>query len=957
MNFQFTHPEYLLLLPPALAWVIWLFIKSDVQINSWRRWTAGILRLIVTVALIFAVAGFQWLQKQEGMNVFFLLDHSDSVPPPEQEMAREYINRVAAKKEKEDKAGLLVFGTDAAIEFNPNAVVDVQKINAVVGSDRTDISAAIRLGTAAFPETGQKRLVLLSDGNENIGNAMSALIAAKPLGVTLDVLPLATSRTRDVSVQKLGLPSKTKKGQPFEARIFVESDTAEKATIKLFRNDQFLGEQPVELAKGKNLFTFPQTLEEAGFYRYSVQVEAPGDVLPQNNRATSFVDVRSEPRILLVTANQEQDANLIAALKESKLDLKVVPVAAFTDQLSEMQSYDSIFLSNVSAGDMGMDRMKLLESAVRDFGVGLVCIGGDNSFTAGAYKGTPMDELLPVKNEISSKKVLPNGALVIVCHATEFPNGNQWARDTAFAALQALGPQDEMGIVLWDGTNRWLFDLQKVGDKAALGRMIAGMNPGDMGDFSAPMEMAHKALKASTANLKHMVVFSDGDPNAPTPAQMQAIVGDRITVSTVMIGGHVMPDRMIWMADVGNGRFYDVRSPDDLPQIFVKETAVILKSAILEEPFNPQFVQNSELVRGLGSSYPTLRGVVITESKPRAEMPLVTEKGDPLLAHWQFGLGRVVAFTSDAKPKWAADWMGWANFRQFWAQMANWSLRRIESADLTAEVAIDQGRGSLSVEALDKDGNYRNFLTLRAAVVSPKGERKDVYLEQTAPGRYEAKFDTKEVGTYSLNLMEMEDGKVKGTMPMGASVNYSPEFNSANANLFLLKRLAETGGGGPLLDPVNLANNPFNWNRQRTFQPRDLWELLIKLAILLFVLDVGIRRIQIGRDEFERMWAWTSDKVFFWKAKKGTGESDQSLGALLARRDKVRSTRPSPVVAPNEELFKPRQAPAPTLTTEESASATKSKAEEKPPEEKPKATEDVSTTSKLLEAKKRARKK
>jgi len=955
VNFQFTHPLWLLLLLPALAWVVGLFLKSDVQINAWRRWAALGVRTIITVALIFAIAGFQWLRPQEGMNVFFLMDRSDSVPSSQQELAQEYINQISTKKEKADKAGLLVFGTDAAIEFNPNPVVDVQKVNAVVGIERTDISAAIRLGTAAFPETGQKRLVLLSDGNENIGDAMSAVVAAKPLGVTLEVLPLAASRANDVSVQKLGLPSKVKQGQPFEARIFVNADEAQTATVRLMRNGQELGEQQVELAQGKNLFTFPQTLDASGFYNYSVQVEAAGDVLPQNNRATSFVDVRSEPRVLLVSGNPEQDAPLVAALRESKLDVSTVPAAAFTDQLTEMQSFDTIFLSNVSAGDLGMDRMKLIESAVRDFGAGLVCIGGDNSFTAGAYKNTPMDSLLPVSNEISSKKVLPNGALVIVCHATEFPNGNQWARDTAFAALQALGPQDEMGIVFWDGNNRWLFDLQKVGDKAPLGRMIAGMNPGDLGDLAGPMVMAHDALKKSTANLKHMVVFSDGDPNAASPEQMQAIVGDRITVTTVMIGGHVMPDRMLWMADVGNGRFYDVRSPEELPQIFVKETAVILKSAIVEEPFTPQLVQNSELVRGLGATYPTLRGVVITEPKARAEMPLVTEKGDPLLAHWQYGLGRVVAFTSDAKPKWAADWMGWANFRQYWAQIANWSLRRLENADLTTEIAIDQGRGTLSVEALDSEGNFRNFLTLRAAVVSPTGERQDVYLEQTSPGRYEAKFDTKEVGTYALNLMDLEGGEVRGSMRLGASVNYSPEFNSASANMFLLKRLAESGGGR-LLDPVNTALNPFQWNRQKTFQPRDLWELLIKLAIILFVLDVGIRRVQLGRDELERMWAWTRERVMFWQPKKGPVESDQSLGALLARRDHVRSTRPTPVVATSEELFKPKQAPAPTLTAEEAAAA-KPVTAEAPPEQKPKPAEDVTTTSKLLEAKKRARKK
>jgi len=953
VNFQFTHPLYLVLLIPALAWVVWLSIKSDVQINPWRRWSVFALRLIITIALIFAVAGFQWLRPQEGMNVFFLLDQSDSVPNSQNEFALDYINRVSAVKEKEDKAGLLVFGTDAAIEFNPNSAVDLQKINAVVGKKRTDISAAIRLGTAAFPETGQKKLVLVSDGNENIGDAMAAITAARPLDVTLDVVPLTASRVQDVSVQKLGMPAKVKKGQPFTARIFVKSDTAQEATLKLFRNDEFLGEQPVMLAAGKNLFEFPQNLEAPGFYKYSVQIEAPGDVLPQNNRATAFTDVRSEPRVMLVSAEPDLDAELIAALQNSKLDVTVRRAAAMTDSLAEMQSYDTIFLSNISAGDMGNDRMKLLESAVRDFGVGLVCIGGDNSYTAGAYKNTPMDRMPPVSNELSSKKVLPKGALVIVSHATEFPGANQWGRDVAFAALQALGPRDEMGIVLWDGTDRWLFDLQEVGDKRELGKKITGMNPGDMPSFIKVMGMAHQALKDSTANLKHMIVFSDGDPNAPPPELMQAIVGDRITVSTVQIGGHVMPDRMIWMADEGGGRFWDVRSPDDLPQIFLKETAIILKSAISEDPFTPQLVQNSELIRGLGSSYPILRGVVITESKPRAEMPLVTEKGDPLLAHWQFGLGRVVAFTSDARSKWAADWMGWGSYRQFWAQMANWSLRRLENADFTTEIAVDDGRGSLSVEALDENGNFRNFMTLKAIVVSPTGERTDVYLEQTGPGRYEANFDTKDVGEYMINLMDIESN---GSMALGASVNYSPEFSSAAANLFLLQKLAEAGGGR-VLDPQSTAVQSFNFNRQKTFQPRDLWELLIKLAIVLFVIDVGVRRIQLGREEFEKAWAWANEYLFFWKPKKAEIKTDESLAALLNRRDRVRSSRPAPIVAPDENLFKPKETMAAPIIGPGNQTSTPVMEEKAAAAEPAKPAEEDSMTSRLLAAKKRAKKK
>ena len=237
MNFQFTNPLYLLLLAPAMAWVIWLAWKSDVQISAWRRWTSFIFRAVIVLALVLAIAGLQWRKPLEGMNVFFLLDRSDSVPSSQQEAARDLVNKFSAQKKAVDKAGVLVFGTDAGIESTPNAAVNLQKIQAIVGTERTDISGAIRLGTAAFPETGQKRLVLFSDGNENIGDASAALLSAKSLGVTLDVVPLGISRANDVAVQKLVLPSNVKKGQAFEVKIFAQSDPTRTTPTQLAVRD------------------------------------------------------------------------------------------------------------------------------------------------------------------------------------------------------------------------------------------------------------------------------------------------------------------------------------------------------------------------------------------------------------------------------------------------------------------------------------------------------------------------------------------------------------------------------------------------------------------------------------------------------------------------------------------------------------------------------------------------
>lgn len=957
---QFTHPYWLLAALPALVWVFWLGWRTDAQLDPWRKRVALAVRVAVTLALLLAVAGLQWLRPIEGMNVFFLLDRSDSIPSEQQEAARALVNRLAGHKEKADRAGAIVFGTDASIDRLPNEKIDLQKIEAVVDTQRSDLAAAIRLGTAAFPETGQKRLVLLSDGNENIGDALGAVLAARPLGVTVDVVPLGVSRGNDVFVQKVQMPARLKKGQPFEVKIFAQADQPQSAAVRLYRNEQFLGEKTVRLEAGKNLFTFPQMLSEPGFYSYDVRMDAPGDVLPQNNRGTGFASVQGDPRVLIVSSAPEQDQPLAAALQSARLEIKLGGLNSLPNSLAEMDSYDAIFLSNVSAGDLGRDTMQLIESAVRDFGVGLVCVGGDQAYAAGGYRNTPLETTLPVSMELDSKKVLPRGAVVLVMHGMEFANGNQVARDCALGVLSALGPDDELGVVLWDGTERWVHELQKVGDKREAGRNIAGMNQGDMPSFQGPMEKAHGALKKSTANLKHIIVFSDGDPGAPSTQLMQQIVGDRITVSTVLIAGHAGPETMIWIAENGRGNFYNVTSPDMLPQIFIKETAVILKSAIYEEPFKPQLKSSSEVVRGIGAEeYPQLLGYVATTEKPRAETPLWTHKGDPLLAHWQYGLGRAVAFTSDARPKWARDWLGWERYRQFWSQIGQWSLRRLENADFTADVSLEGGQGVVTVEALDAQGNYRNFLDLQAIVASPKGERQSVRLEQTGPGHYEARFPTREVGAYLVNVVQREGSQLAGRQTVGASVNFSPEFASPEPNLNLLRRIAESGGGR-VLDPARPGTeNPFLHDRLQTRQPQDLWEWLLKAAVILFVVDVGVRRLQIDRDEWLRATATLHKWIFFWKGAPRPAEAEVSLAALLARRDAVRGGKTAPGTEARPELFQSEQPGASVPLPSSPPTQTSAPAQPVgPPTTPPAETEPPgSTTSRLLEAKRRAQRR
>jgi hypothetical protein len=243
---------------------------------------------------------------------------------------------------------------------------------------------------------------------------------------------------------------------------------------------------------------------------------------------------------------------------------------------------------------------------------------------------------------------------------------------------------------------------------------------------------------------------------------------------------------------------------------------------------------------------------------------------------------------------------------------------------------------------------------LQAAVVSPKGERQTVRLEQTGPGHYEARFPTKEIGAYLLNLMDIKDGQLRGSQVIGASINYSPEFNATEPNLNLLRRLAESGGG-KLLDVNNATLNPFLHDRKKTFQPRDLWESLIRFAIILFTLDVGVRRIQIDRDEWQRAMRAVRRRVLFWQGVPQAPEAEESLNALLARRDRVRSKQTAPAIEPKPELFRPERPATEPLPGVTPGSVSPSEPATTPPEP-PKTSEEpaASTTSRLLEAKRRA---
>ncbi|MCA9427406.1 MAG: VWA domain-containing protein, partial [Candidatus Omnitrophica bacterium] len=756
-------------------------------------------------------------------------------------------------------------------------------------------AAGLRLGLAAFPVESQKRIVLFSDGNENRGTVLEEARRLAGMGIPVDVVPLEYQTEEEVYVEKIVYPNRVNEEEPIDVELYVNSRVDTPAHLRLFVQDELIRDQPVELKAGKNKFTVPSLeLPVTKLYKLEVRVEAEADTSIENNRATGFVSVTGKPNILLVEGDYDTNPNaaeeFVAQIQSEGIDVqRIAPDQVPIDQ-SLFLSYDAIILSNVNAADLSEDQMNMIERLVHDIGIGLVMVGGEESFGAGGYRGTPIEKALPVSTEIREKKIIPSGALVVVLHTCEIPNGNNLMRQVAIESIRVLDPHDEVGMLDYDyryNGVHWIFDLEKKGDGRRQVALIKRASPGDMPDFGSAMKLGFNSLKLSTSNLRHMVILSDGDPQPPSRNLLADFKDNGITVSTVLIGGHggnflqVMNE----IAKTTGGRFYDVKNANKIPRIFAREAATIKRNLIVEEAFQPIQVADTELTESFDpSGYPALLGYVLTSSKAGAETPLLTHQEDPLLAHWRYGLGKSVAFTSDFKPKWAPNWIEWNGYGQFWAQAIRWVARKEMSGNYQVSTYQEEGKGRIVVDAFNDDNEALNYLTFNGKVLTPDQGTIPVRLVQTDLGRYEAEFDLDTEGTYLVNLFDESDEGDSGTLTTALSVPYSPEYMNDRSNTRLLKQIAEVTQGR--YEPASASF--FDHSLVAHAKPFPLWPWLVGLAIVLFWFDVFVRRVLLDMGDIRNGLAYVGS--YLRPRRRTTEESASTMEAL--KRTKEASHRP-----------------------------------------------------------------
>ena len=528
--------------------------------------------------------------------------------------------------------------------------------------------------------------------------------------------------------------------------------------------------------------------------------------------------------------------------------------------LLEMMNHSTIILSNIPAAVFTDEQQRQLAVYVKDMGSGLIMLGGNEGFGAGGWIGSPVEEVMPVTFEIKHKRVIPRGALVLIMHSCEIARGNYWGKEMAKKSVDTISSQDYFGVLAYSYSppgESWEVPLDLNTNKAAVKARIDRMQIGDMPDFGATMRMAFKELtsgRGRDAAQKHVIILSDGDASGPSAALLKQYERAQITVSTIAIGwgAHVRTNVLQNIARRTKGQFYQARKPRQLPQIFVKESKVVRRPLIVDEPFQPQLLDAfSELLAGVGSTgvIPPLGGMVLTSPKqnPNVIIPLIraTDDGeDPVLIHWQYELGKTVAFTSGYWPVWGEAWTQWPQFAKLWAQIVRWTMRQDAPANFDTYTKVEGNRGLIIIDALDKDASYLNLLQLRATVIGPDGEPVPIEFTQTGPGHYEADIPIEQAGQYLASVRAFDaDGQSLGTIRTGISVPFSPEYRDLMPNEALLRQVVESTNGRWLdVDPAQA--NVFSHDLPPTRARRPAWDWVLAWLLLpLFLLDVAVRRL------------------------------------------------------------------------------------------------------------------
>src|SRR5947209_4480760 len=528
----FEQPLLLLLLVPVCILVYLAWRNMALPFPRGQRRLILACRLALFTLIICALAGAAWSQPVSRQSVVFVGDISASTGT-QKAFIEQWITSALKHKGPEDQVGIVAVGRNALVEQSVKTQIDFTRFESAPDTNYTDLAAGLRLAAAVLPTDTQRRIVLLSDGQQNLGDALQEAQLLQQEGIRLDIVPLPTINSAEARIDGLNAPTELHTNERFLLHAQLFSTVAQLATIRLYLDQTLLLQLPTHLVVGSQEMDFQLLAPPPGFHTFRVTLEAAQDTILANNEASAFVNVQGPPHVLVIEGTPGEAHNIIAALQATKIQVTVGTPNDVPTTLDGLAGYSSVILANVPAISLGTARMQTLQAYVRDLGRGLVVSGGESSYGVGGYAGTPLEQTLPVSMNIPQHKDTPSIAVVLIVENLEDDTGINISKEAAKGVVGLLTPRDQVAISAGCGT--FVSAMQHVTNRGAIDQVIDAMQPCDPESYLPDITNAETVLHGTNAKLQHVILLGDGDTfeNGQLNTQLLRMASEHITVSTV----------------------------------------------------------------------------------------------------------------------------------------------------------------------------------------------------------------------------------------------------------------------------------------------------------------------------------------------------------------------------------------------------------------------------------------
>jgi hypothetical protein len=408
------------------------------------------------------------------------------------------------------------------------------------------------------------------------------------------------------------------------------------------------------------------------------------------------------------------------------------------------------------------------------------------------------------------------------------------ARQAAIGVINNLRPIDMVGVLIFDNSFQWAVPIRRAEDKTLIKRLVAGITPDGGTQIAPALSESFRKILTAQGTFKHIVLLTDGISEEGDSLEISREASlRRITISTVGLGQDVNRAYLEKVATMAGGKSYFLSEPTGLEQILLKDVMEHTGSTAVEKSLRPGVVRQAEILDGIGmETAPPLKGYVRFTAKPTAETVLTIDRKDPLLVRWQYGLGRAAVFASDAKSRWAADWIGWKGYDKFWTNTVRDLLPHTDAAEATID--YDRANGDLVVDYRMSAAAAESLKVPDVYAFGPGGFQRPIPITKVGEGFYQGRLHIgQRQGLYRVRPLAESHA-----FPEVGLYRQEDELNDWGSDEFLLRKVAEFTGGrfNPAVKQV------FDPSGRSVASTVRLWPGLLALALGLNLAEVILRK-------------------------------------------------------------------------------------------------------------------